>query len=103
MPPSMFTSMDPALAFRDYFGLRMVDRLKLRAGMRVLDVCRRPDSVRIPPLAEIEWHHADVAALPADAAAFDAVVCGFGIHHARDMTAMTRRLWQLVRPGGQLL
>jgi SAM-dependent methyltransferase len=99
----MLTSMDPALAFRDYFGLRIVDRLRLRAGMRVLEVCRRSDAVRMPPLAELEWHHADVASLPADRPGFDAVVCGFGIHHAPDMTAMTRQLWQLVRPGGQLL
>lgn len=103
MPPSMLTSMDSALAFRDYFGVRVVDRLRLRAGMRVLDVCRRADSVRIPPLADVEWHNADLTALPADITRFDAVVCGFGIHQARDMTAMTRRLWQLVRPGGQLL
>ena len=33
---------------------------------------------------------------------FDAVVCPFAIFFASDMAAQVRRLWRLVRPGGQL-
>ena len=50
MPPSMLTNSDPAVSFREYFGLRIVDRLSLRPGVRVLEVSRRSDAVRIPPL-----------------------------------------------------
>lgn len=103
MPPCMVTNTDPALSFHDYFGRRIVDRLALRPAMRVLEVCRPSDAIRIPTTPGIEWQVADIAALPDNRASFDVVVCGFGIYHARDMTATTGRLWQLVRPGGQLL
>jgi SAM-dependent methyltransferase len=103
MPSCMLTHTDSALSFREYFGGRIASRLALRSGMRVLEVCHGSDVVRIPPLPRIERFVVDLSTLPDDEAGFDAVVCGFGIHHARDMAATSRRLWHLVRPGGQLL
>ena len=103
MPPCMVTNTDPALSFHEYFARRIVDRLAVRPGMRVLEVYRPSEAIRIPPVPNAEWHVADISDLPTDPASFDVVVCGFGIHHARDMTATSRRLWQLVRPAGQLL
>jgi SAM-dependent methyltransferase len=125
---------DPALSFRDHFGVRIVDRLGLRPGDRILDACCGAGAVAIPAaaavgprgrviamdvaermlrrgalrahsagLSNIEWQRADLAAAPFVDEAFDAVVCGFGIHFAHDMRAATRALWQLVRPGGTLL
>jgi SAM-dependent methyltransferase len=103
MPPCVLTKTDPAVSFHAYFGQRIVDRLSVRSGMRVLEVRRPSDAIRIPPVPNVEWHVADISALPHGPDRFDVVVCGFGIYHARDMTATSRRLWQLVRPGGQLL
>jgi ubiquinone/menaquinone biosynthesis C-methylase UbiE len=44
----------------------------------------------------------DFAELAEPAGSFDAVVCVFGIFFLPDMPAAVRRLWQWVRPGGQL-
>ena len=103
MPPCMVTNTDPALSLHDYFGRRIVDRLAMRPGARVLEVSHRSAAIAIPPVADAAWQNADISLLPSEVAAFDVVICAFAIHHARDMTATTRRLWQLVRPGGKLL
>jgi SAM-dependent methyltransferase len=103
MPPCMVTRTDPGLSLHDYLGRRILERLTVRRGMRVLEVCHPSHVIPIPPLDGAEWHVADICAIPHDTVGFDVVLCGFGIHHARDMTATSRRLWQLVRPAGQLL
>jgi len=125
---------NPALSFSDYFGLRTIERLALRPGAHVLDVCCGAGAVAIPAAAavgrrgrvvgvdvadqllvegkrraseshldNITWRIGDLAELPFCPASFDAVVCAFGIYYASDMQETTRRLWELVRPGGKLM
>lgn len=53
-------------------------------------------------LAAIEFRRGDMTALDFPEAAFDAVVCVFGIFFVPEMEAQVARLWRLVRPGGQL-
>jgi SAM-dependent methyltransferase len=103
MPPSTLRNTDTALSFREYFGLRTINRLALRPGMRALQASGPSDGIRIPRPANVEWELADIRALPNGHARFDVVVSAFSIHHASDMTATSRRLWELVRAGGRLL
>jgi SAM-dependent methyltransferase len=103
MHPCVAGPTDPALSFRDYLGLRIVEHLALRPGMHVLDACHVVGGVRVPPVRNAQWHHASLTTLPHAADEFDVVMCAFGIFTADDMTAATRRLWALVRPGGRLL
>jgi SAM-dependent methyltransferase len=44
---------DPALSFRDYFGLRIIERLALRPGAHLLDVCCGAGAVAIPAAAAV--------------------------------------------------
>jgi ubiquinone/menaquinone biosynthesis C-methylase UbiE len=53
-------------------------------------------------LENIEFRHGDMLALGLDAGSFDAVVCVFGVFFVPDMEAAIRKLWRLVKPGGQL-
>jgi SAM-dependent methyltransferase len=42
---------DPALSFRDYFAVRILERLGLRPGVRLLDVCCGAGAVALPAAA----------------------------------------------------
>lgn len=123
---------DPSNTFWRRFGERTIDRLSLKAGDRVLDVCcgsgasALPAADRVGPtgsvlgvdlserLLALARAKASAAGLTnvdfriADASElayesmFDAVVCVFGIFFLPDMAAAIRSLWRAVRPGGQL-
>jgi ubiquinone/menaquinone biosynthesis C-methylase UbiE len=66
----------------------MLDRLRAKAERR--------------GLTQLRTRPGDLLALPAPAAAFDAVICVFGIFFLDDMAAGIRELWQRVAPGGRL-
>jgi ubiquinone/menaquinone biosynthesis C-methylase UbiE len=67
---------------------------------RLLDLARaKADAAG---LANLELRAADMRTLEPDDGGFDAVVCVFGIFFVPDPVAQTRRLWNLVRPGGVL-
>ncbi len=53
-------------------------------------------------LRNIEFRVGDMEALGFPDSHFDAVVCVFGIFFVQDMAGQVRKLWRLVRPGGQL-
>lgn len=53
-------------------------------------------------LTNIEFRHADMAALDYADDSFDAVVCVFAIFFVPDMVQQTKELWRMVRPGGQI-
>jgi SAM-dependent methyltransferase len=53
-------------------------------------------------LANVEFRHGDATRTGLPDGGFDAVVCVFGVFFAPDMTAFTREMWRLVRPGGVL-
>lgn len=53
-------------------------------------------------LTHAEFRTGDFEELAEPAQGFDAVVCVFGIFFLPDMPAAVRRLWQWVKPGGQL-
>jgi ubiquinone/menaquinone biosynthesis C-methylase UbiE len=53
-------------------------------------------------LANVTFRPGDMLDLGLPDAAFDAVVCVFGIFFVPDMPAAVRELWRRVRPGGQL-
>jgi len=125
---------DPANTFWSRFGQRTIDRIDLRAGKRVLDVCCGSGASALPAAARVgssgyvlgvdladrllalartkaydqnlrnvEFRVGDMLDLRLPSADFDAVVCVFGIFFVPDMSAAVRALWQLVRPGGQLV
>jgi ubiquinone/menaquinone biosynthesis C-methylase UbiE len=52
--------------------------------------------------ANIEWHAGSPDTLPFGDGSFDAVMSVFGIFLASDVRATVRKLWGLLRPGGQL-
>lgn len=110
----------------------LVARLKLREGMRVLEVAcgtgivtRRlrealPASAKLiatdlsePMLAfarrkfssgeSIEWQQADALALPFADQSFDAVLCQFGLMFVPDKPAALREMHRVLASGGQLL
>lgn len=66
----------------------------------LLDLARTKTRQR--GLANAEFRCGDIEALDPSVDTFDAVICVFGIFFLPDMPAGVRRLWQLVRPGGQL-
>jgi len=121
------------LGFWDRYGRRTVERLGLRRGAHVLDVCCGSGASAIPAAHEVgpdggviavdlaedllklgrakagaaalrwvDFRRGDMTALGFPDCHFDAVVCVFGIFFVPDMEAQVRRLWRLVRPGGQL-
>ena len=53
-------------------------------------------------VGNIDWRSGDLTDLDLPDGRFDAVVCPFAIFFASDMAVQVRRLWRLVRPGGQL-
>ncbi|MGH2458301.1 MAG: class I SAM-dependent methyltransferase [Chloroflexota bacterium] len=53
-------------------------------------------------LTNLEFRVGDVTRLEAERAAYDAVVCVFGLFFAPDMVATLAELWEAVRPGGML-
>jgi ubiquinone/menaquinone biosynthesis C-methylase UbiE len=53
-------------------------------------------------LRNIEFHCADMSALPFEDGHFDAVVCVFAIFFVPNMEQQVAELWRLVRPGGRL-
>ncbi len=122
-----------ANSFWERLGRRTIERLDLRPGARVLDVCCGSGASAIPAaeavdrngsvlgvdlsekllelarakarssgLANVEFRAGDMLALDLPDAAFDAVVCVFGIFFVPDMPAAARELWKRVRPGGRL-
>src|SRR5262249_53058003 len=122
---------DPANTFWERFGRRTIERLQLRQGQRVLDVCCGAGASAIPAAEAVGaegrvlgvdlaenllalarakasargLRHVEFRAgdmLDLDQEDFDVVVCVFGIFFVPDMAAAVRSLWQRVRPGGQL-
>ncbi len=55
------------------------------------------------PHPGIEWHTADMLALPFGDQEFDAVVCQFGIMFVPDKVQALREVLRVLRPGGQFL
>ena len=53
-------------------------------------------------LANVEFQVGDMRDLHLPDAAYDAVICAFGIFFVADMSAAVRELWRLVAPGGKL-
>lgn len=123
----------PDNTFWDRFGRATIERLNLRSGQTVLDVCSGsgasalPAAVAVGPggrvigvdlaenllelarakarqagLTQTEFRVGDMLSLEFPDAAFDAVVCVFGIFFVPDMPAAARELWRRVKPGGKL-
>jgi ubiquinone/menaquinone biosynthesis C-methylase UbiE len=123
---------DPANSFWERFGRRTIERLALRGGDHVLDVCCGSGASAIPAAERVGPHGAVLAIDLApkllqlgrqkaqrqglanvefqvgdmlDLGAlpeFDAVVCVFGVFFVPDMASAVRSLWARVRPGGAL-
>ena len=123
----------PANTFWDRFGQATIDRLDLRPGQAVLDICCGSGASALPAaeavgaegrvigidlaenllelarakarqrgLAQAQFQAGDMMSLGFPEAAFDAVVCVFGIFFVPDMPGAVRELWRRVRPGGKL-
>ena len=122
----------PDNSFWDRFGRRTIERLQLKPGMQVLDVCSGSGASAIPAAEAVgpagrvlatdiserlltllarkasgrQLHHLECRAqdfLSLDLPdRFDAVVCVFGIFFVGDMVEGVRRLWQHVAPTGVL-
>ena len=56
-----------------------------------------------PGLARISWRQADALALPFDDAAFDAVLCQFGVMFFPDRVAGYREARRVLKPGGRFV
>jgi len=123
---------DPANTFWARFGRRTVERLGLRSGERVLDVCCGSGASALPAaekvgssgtvlgvdlsemllaLARSKAHDRGLRNVEFRTGdmldlrlhtQFDVVVCVFGVFFVPDMPAAVRALWQAVRPGGRL-
>jgi ubiquinone/menaquinone biosynthesis C-methylase UbiE len=123
---------DPANSFWERFGRQTVERLNLKPGSRVLDVCCGSGASALPT-AEIVGPTGFVTGVdPAEKllelgrkkaiqrrlanigfrsgdmlnlnfqSQFDAVICVFGIFFVPDMESAIRELWRAVSPGGKL-
>lgn len=124
---------DEALSFWDRFGGRTVERMSLRPGDRVLDVCSGAGASALPAaarvlsdghvlgidlaenllriardksrqqgLSNVEFRVGDLEAEPLPPESFDGVICVFGIFFLPDIPRAIAKLWQCVRPGGEL-
>ena len=60
------------------------------------------EKARARGLGNAEFRAGDILALDYPDAAFDAVICVFGLFFVPDMPAAVRELWRRVRPGGRL-
>ena len=85
---------------------RLRARLPASVGLTVtdlnapmLDLARR----RLAGAANVETREADATALPFPDAAFDAVVCQFGVMFFPDKARAARETWRVLRPQGQWL
>ena len=67
---------------------------------RLLELGR--DKARRAGFEQLEFRLADMTATGLPDAAFDTVVCVFGISFAPDMEAQVAELWRMVKPGGRL-
>src|SRR5262245_20755321 len=56
-----------------------------------------------PGLARISWRQADALALPFNDAAFDAVLCQFGVMFFPDKVAGYREARRVLKPGGRFV
>lgn len=118
--------LEPAL-FRQY-APRMVEAAGIGAGQRVLDVAcgtgvvaREAAGVtgsEAPPVGldispgmlavarqsgpAIDWRHGDAMALPFADAAFDRVVCQFGLMFFADPEQSLREMLRVSKPGGRI-
>jgi ubiquinone/menaquinone biosynthesis C-methylase UbiE len=119
------------LSFWRRYGQRTIDRLALKPGDHVLDVCcgsgasAIPAAIAVGPtgsvlgvdvsagllglarvkaqdLANIAFRNGDCMALGLPEGSFDAIVCVFGIFFLPDMAAAIGELWRMVKPGGKL-
>jgi ubiquinone/menaquinone biosynthesis C-methylase UbiE len=79
-------------AFGYVLGIDLADRL--------LDLARAKAMER--GLANVEFRVGDMNRLDLEPAAFDVVICIFGLSFALDMATTLRALWEAVRPGGTL-
>ncbi|WP_045227232.1 class I SAM-dependent methyltransferase [Methyloterricola oryzae] len=66
----------------------------------LLELARRKAESR--GLTQVEFKLGDMMSLEFPEAAFDAVVCVFGIFFVPDMPSAVRELWHRVKPGGKL-
>jgi SAM-dependent methyltransferase len=118
------------LAFWAWYGRRTVERLRLRRGARVPDVCCGTGASTLPAaqavgpegqviavdlagellklgqakaagLHCVECRHGDMTDLGFPDGHFDAAVCVFGIFFVPDMKTRVAELWRMVRPGGR--
>lgn len=122
----------PSNAFWDRIGRRTVERMSLKSGVHVLDVCCGSGASAIPAAevvgptgrllgVDLSEKLLSLARLKAaqrgltnaefrhgdlekldPAETFDAVICVFGIFFLPNMAAGVRHLWRMVRSGGQL-
>ncbi len=69
-------------------------------GAAILDLARAKASAR--GVMNIDFRLADMTALAEPDESFDAVLCVLGLFFVDDMADLIRKLWRLVKPGGQL-
>jgi SAM-dependent methyltransferase len=121
---------DGALTFWGEVARNTIDRIGVRSDERVLDVCcgsgssallaaergARVTGIDVAEnllalarakakqrgLRNVEFIHADMAAIELPPASFDAVVIVFGIFFVPDMERQLSDLWQFVAPGGRI-
>ena len=122
----------PGPLFFHHYADDLVARVPVTPGMRVLETAcgtgivterllrpaRRQSTIVATDLNEamfaqarrrgvdgagLEWRQADATQLPFDDAAFDVVVCQFGLMFFPDKEAGVREAWRVLQPGGRFL